>query len=54
MCGIEVQQRLGGGDHKVICVSLEREAAKDSPDSLRRGLVEEFGCYPKTSCQYRR
>lgn len=52
LCGIEVQQRLGQGeDDKVTSVSLEREAAKDSLDSLREGLVKEFRCYLKNSCR---
>lgn len=50
LCGTEMQQRPGREDNKVTSMCLEGEAANESPDSLGRGLVEEFGCYPKTPC----
>lgn len=49
--GIEMQQKPAGEDNKVTSMSLERETANELPDSLGKGLVEEFGCYPKTPCQ---
>lgn len=50
--GIEMQQKPAGEDNKVTSMSLERETANELPDSLGKGLVEEFGCYPKTPCQW--
>lgn len=48
-CDTEMQQRPGREDSKVTSMCLEGETANESPDSLGKGLVEEFGCYPKTA-----
>lgn len=48
--GIEMHWKPGGQDDKVTSMSLERETADELPDSLEKGLVEEFGCCPRTAC----